>query len=277
MDRFAPVAPIAIHERMADAGVLGSYHLLLAHQVLASPAVHKAFYRHRLPVMIKNGNALRERNGKPYIIMDNSLIELGYPLPVADVLVAAETVNASVVVLPDVLGDRIKTLELSAQAANELNELRVSSAYARGVRMLGVAQGQTLNDVFSCARDLIQQVGVDLVSIPRHVTAKVGSRVKLAEMVRQYGKPVHLLGFSENLLDDFTALGIPGVIGIDSAVPIWFGLQGFELPTTPPVDADFGKRPKDYESQTEINSQVIRNLRRVDRWVNIVKGARTGR
>jgi len=217
------------------------------------------------------------RNGKPYIIMDNSLIELGYPLPVADVVQAAELVNASVIVLPDVLGDRIKTLELSAKAAIELNELRATSPYARRVRMLGVAQGQTLNDVFSCARDLIQSVGAEMISIPRHVTAKVGSRTKLAQMVRQYGVPVHLLGFSENLLDDFTTLGIPGVIGIDSALPIWYGLQGFELPTTPPVNADYGKRPADYESQTEINSVVIKNLRRVERWVNIVKDAHTGR
>jgi len=218
-----------------------------------------------------------EQNGRPYIIMDNSLIELGYPLPVEDVVAAAEIVNATVIVLPDVLGDRIKTLEHATKAAITLDELRPRSPYARRVKMLGVAQGQTLNEVFSCARDMIQLIGVDIISIPRHVTAKVGSRIKLAEMVRQYGRPVHLLGFSENLLDDFTALGIPGVMGIDSAVPIWYGLQGFELPTTPPINADFGKRPEDYESQTEINSKVIQNLRRVDRWVNIAKAVPTGR
>jgi hypothetical protein len=263
---------------MAEAGVLGSYHLLLAHQVLDQPAIHEAFYKGQLPRMRKYPDSEnRSLRKTPYIIMDNSLIELGYPLPVEDVVIAAETVNASVIVLPDVLGDRIKTLEQTTKAVITLDELRPRSPYARRVKMLGVAQGQTLNEVFSCARDMIQLLGVDIVSIPRHVTAKVGSRIKLAQMVRQYGKPVHLLGFSENLLDDFTALGIPGVMGIDSAVPIWYGLQGFELPTTPPVQADYGKRPEDYESQTEINSKVIQNIRRVERWVNIAKTAPTGR
>lgn len=276
--RFAPVAPIAIHQRLASEGALGNYHLLLAHQVLEQPAIHKGFYRQQLPYIRTyqgHENWGKGSLGKPYIIMDNSLIELGYPLPVADVIVAAELVNASVIVLPDVLGDRIKTLNMVADAIIELDKLKASSLYARKVKVLGVAQGQTFNDVFSCARDMIQLLGMDMISIPRHVTSKVGSRIELVQAVAKYGKPLHLLGFSDNLFDDMSALAIKGVMGIDSAVPIWYGLQGFSLPVTPPVNADFGKRPADYEQQTEINSLVIRNIRRVESWANTVKPVRT--
>ena len=280
--RFAPVAPLAIHRRLAEAGAIGEYHLLLAHQVLENPDAHRRFYREQLGWMLgkQRGEevSLRDKaRRKPYIIMDNSLIELGFPLPLKDVIEAAEIVRANVIVLPDVLGDRIQTLNLAAQSVEEIHELRASSPYARKVKMLGVAQGKTFNDFFSCARDMIQTLGVEAISIPRHAVAKIGSRVKLVEEVRKYGKPLHLLGFSDNLLDDFTALSTMGVMGIDSALPIWYGLQGFELPTNPPIKADFGKRPKDYESQTEINSKVIINIRRVERWASIAKDARTRR
>lgn len=279
--RFAPVAPVAVHHRLAEEGALGDYHLLLAHQVLNNPQIHKSFYRHALPAMAKNPRGKgphRGRNGHPYIIMDNSLIELGYPLPVLDVLEAAMMVRAEVFVLPDVLGDRIATLERSAKAMEDLTHARTLSSpigrYARKVKALGVAQGVTFNDVFSCARDLIQVVGVEAISIPRHVTARVGSRIRLVQAVRNYQRPIHLLGFSDNLFDDFTALSIPGVMGIDSALPIWYGLQGFLLPTTPPVKADFGKRPPTYDSEVSITPEVIQNIRRVERWARLAKQER---
>ena len=207
--------------------------------------------------------------------MDNSLIELGKPLPMTAVLEAGELVNASVVVLPDVLGDRIATLNASTKATLELDELRASSPYARSVRTLGVAQGQTTDDVFSCARDMVQLLGVDIISIPRHVTGTIGTRINLVRMVAKYGKPIHLLGFSNNLFDDMWCMKVKGVMGIDSAVPIWYGLQGFQLPTTPPVVANFGKRPSDYEQQVSIDQNVIYNLRRVEQWVNTVRDVRT--
>lgn len=258
--RFAPVAPVRVHQRLAEAGVLGDYHLLLAHQVLAGPTKHADFYR-KLDA---------------YIIMDNSLIELGYPMPVEDVVGAAEMVGASIIVLPDILGDRIGTLNKSAKAMDEFNHLTSKGFGRRKVKALGVAQGKTFNDVFSCARDMVKELGVGMVSIPRHVTEKIGSRIKLVQKVSSYGKPIHLLGFSNNIFDDMSALSVPGVTGIDSAVPIWYGLQGFSLSGEPPVNADFGKRPSDYEDQTDINTKVIQNIRTVERWANIAKDTRRG-
>jgi hypothetical protein len=269
-----------VHQRLAEEGVLGDYHLLLAHQVLDQPAIHKAFYRDILPT-ITNGRERASKSVKalkrPYIIMDNSLIELGEPLSVREVLAAGEIVDARVIVLPDVLGDRIETLNRTMEAMEDLHGLRRLSPYAKQVKALGVAQGRTFTDVFSCARDMIQILGVDIISVPRHVTATLGTRLDVTRAISRYGKPIHLLGFSDNIFDDMYTLAVDRVMGIDSAVPIWYGLQGFELPSSPPVVATFGKRPKDYEDATEINSQVVNNIRRVERWANIARSAPTGK
>lgn len=276
INRFAPVAPLAVHKAMAGRGVLGSYHLLLAHQVLADPRAHEQFYRFSYPILTRGSGP--KRNGKPYIIMDNSLIELGAPLPMKDVLRAGNIVGANAIVLPDVLGHRTKTLDLAADAFEDLQNHRRIDGYARRVKVVGVAQGQTHNDIFSCARDMVQLLKVDIVSVPRHVTAKLGSRIEITRTVAKLGKPIHLLGFSENLFDDFWTLStIPRVMGIDSAVPIWLGLQGFTLPVEPPVVADYGRRPADYEQQDSITDQVVANIRRVERWASTVRDARTGR
>lgn len=280
LSRFAPVAPLKVHKAMAEAGVLGTYHLLLAHQVLKDPGAHEKFYRYQYPVLPRTrGNP--GRNGKPYIIMDNSLIELGLPLPVDDVLKAGATVGAKAIVLPDMLGDKNETLWATRKALDSLTYIRKYSpneSYPRHVKTLGVAQGQTLEQIVECAKVMVKTLKVDIISVPRHVTAKLGSRTEVTRVVAKMGVPIHLLGFSDNLWDDFwTLTTIPRVMGIDSAVPIWYGLQGFNFPTDPPMRADYGRRPDDYESQSSINQHVIANMRRVERWANTVRDARTGR
>jgi hypothetical protein len=280
ISRFAPVAPLAVHRAMNERGVLGTYHLLLAHQVLSSPETHEQFYRFEFPKSPKGWTkgVKGHRNGQPYIIMDNSLIELGQPLPIKDVLRAGQIVGAKVIVLPDVLGDRRRTLDLVADAIDELDAVRRTNDYARSVKVLGVAQGEKHNDIIACAREMVQVLGVDILSVPRHVTSKVGSRIETTRAIAKLGKPIHLLGFSENLFDDFwTLTTIPRVMGIDSALPIWLGLQGLLLPVEPPVVANYGRRPSHYEQETTITDQVVANIRRVERWANIAQGARTGR
>lgn len=248
MSSFAVVAPLEVHKRLEEAGQLGDYHLLLAHEVLDDPVAYMDFWQPRK---------------KQFIIMDNSLIELGKPLPVDQVCEAAELVNATCVVLPDILGMRLGTLERSYKAYDDL--LNLKAPY----EALGVAQGTTQNDVFSCGRDMIE-MGVQYLSVPRHVQVKIGSRVWVTKQLAKYGKPIHLLGFSDNNYDDMFTANLPGVMGIDSALPIWYGNHKGLLPFEPRVNGNYGKRPWDYNVTKVVTLEAIENVRRVRGWVSYV-------
>lgn len=250
MTEFAPVAPLEVHKALHETGDLGTYQLLLAHEVLAEPQAYYEFWRDQIDQTI---------------IMDNSLIELGHPMKIEKVMEAASIVggDTSIVVLPDVLGDRIGTMALVFDALEELDDTEIPDLE---VKTLAVAQGATPIDTFSCARDLIQ-LGVDYVSIPRRLADGAGSRLWAARTVAAYHKPIHLLGFSDNNWDDIVTAGVAGVVGIDSAVPIWLGLQGRLLPPEPEVAAHYGKRPETYPHTKKITPEVIQNVRTVRRWL----------
>lgn len=257
MAKFAPVAPLAVHQTLDDSDDLGDYHLLLAHEVLEDPEGYFKFWHNR----------------DAFIIMDNSLVELGHPMEMRYLLEAAYLVNADVIVLPDVLTNRLRTLELSHKAYEELVAIRtthypgVINIFSRKVKTLGVAQGTSSVDAFSCGRELIKSVGVDMISVPRIVADKTGTRSWVVEQLSKYEKPLHLLGFSNNLLDDVTVARHPSVGGIDSALPIWVGNQGKMLPRQPPSQNAFGRRPKDYGSTEGITPVALGNVRRVRDWL----------
>lgn len=255
----AIVAPLEIHKRLDAAGILGKYQLLLAHEVLAQPEEYSRFWR-----------AQKDQ----VIIMDNSLIELGKPLPMEAILEAGELTRAQIVVLPDVLGDRIKTYELFSKAWETLEALKNTNEYAMKVRTLGVAQGHSHVDVFSCGRDMIR-AGATMISVPRHIADTMRSRYLPTSMLARYGIPMHLLGFSNHLFDDFLCTAIKGVAGIDSALPVWYGLKGQILPKVPPEAINYGRRPEEYSKFKTITPEVIENVRRVREWGNIVRPALT--
>lgn len=245
--KFAPVAPLPIHKQLDAMGMLGDYHLLLTHQVLEDTYEYANFWR------------LRDA----FVIMDNSAAEFGESLPWQKVIDAARICDANVVVLPDKIGDTAQTIQWAKEYIRHVPQ---------DMGKLGVAQGRTYEEVEYCARVLLD-LGVDMLSIPRGITFEIGTRVDLVRWLGENTEvPLHLLGFSNNILDDMAAaLSAPNVRGIDSAVPIWLPHL---LPSTPPANADFGKRPEDYDQWQSIPhpDTALTNLG-VVRWWLAVAGA----
>ena len=260
MTHFAPVANLAIHKRLASLGLLGDYHLLLAHQVLGDQNGYAAFWR-----KFVDGTGRSRLD----ITIDNSVIETGTPMAFGDVIEAANVVGATTVVLPDKIDDKAATLDLSGTAFENF----VDDLEEQGIAPLGVAQGRDFDEVLECAAALAD-MGVQRLAVPRGLTQNevIGSRVELTKQIwRTHQKPIHLLGFSDNIIDDITASRIPGVIGIDSAVPIWLGLKGKALTEAPPSPqaSRWGRRPSDYEEvDRDLPGLVRTNLEAVRMWLS---------
>ena len=212
--RFSPVAPIHILEGLALKGreYIGDYFLLLAHDVLENAARYEKFFEGR-----KND----------FIIMDNSVIELGTSCTAAVLLEAAKIVGANVVVVPDVLQDGQQTIEATYAFMEGWNVVK----YSPRPELMMVPQGNDIGDYMRCVEQIVPEYAhlVKWIGIARNLTDRVFPTRRMAvaylhtymQMFRDKPK-LHMLGFSENVEDDIdTCNKMRRLIqGIDSAVPL---------------------------------------------------------
>ena len=206
--RYAPVAPPAILHWLFNKGQLPDYHLLLAHDVV-KPG-NRATYRH----------LFRAMRPPLFTILDNSLIELGVPCDTNTMIDACNEVRPDVVVLPDKLGGVQATYELSMAALNEW--------YKAGMRSFAVVlQGANWVDIEWLMDTFQEHPEVTMWCVPRHLTMLLGTRRDVIRKVhaKDPTRPIHLLGFSDDFYDDMLCVQLPGVVGIDSAVPIRAAIQ----------------------------------------------------
>lgn len=219
MPKFAPIGPPHLLKRIRDElgdGALGDFHLVLAHDIVEK---HKEW---------ESGQILPEGS---LVIIDNSIIELGKPVGPKTMQAACDILGdryKRVLVLPDKFDDPITTYDNAVKWLERYSEIA-------GVDFLYVIQASSMKDqVFDYIsrdiRDLVH-LGVNWVSAPRRIADQYGTRAFLVHSLQQCKLRwpqlnIHLLGFSENLIDDLYCARMWGIEGIDSAVPLRLGQQG---------------------------------------------------
>jgi hypothetical protein len=210
MARFAPVAPVDIlHELYMKGG--DSYHLPLAHDVIREPKKYGQLF----------GTMENEHKYNRVVILDNSVIELGLSVDVNIIKDAAEIVRANVIVLPDVLLDTDKTIRDCRKAVDEWDRIFTDSTLLKYTFMV-VPQGTNRMDWARCAEAFAGDSRIGWWGVPRNYNIKgLGSRRDAVEILRAVdpSKCIHLLGFSDDIVDDVLSARHPNVAGIDSAVP----------------------------------------------------------
>jgi hypothetical protein len=276
MAKFAPVAPIGILESLIGKSYggfdnfVGGYHLWIATEVEKDKArwLKMADYIHML-----HGEAAT-------IILDNGLIEVGASIDVRHLHQLAWDVRATHVVLPDVLGRSVESTRATLEGYFALQDEPVGKVF--------VVQGET-DDAWRKGLKMLAghchiRPDKDFISVPRIVTDTwgMGSRRLAISYVSYYWQeivgaktpPIHLLGFSRNIIDDIMCTHSPLVAGIDSAVPIWlpFMLE-WVVPLRLKLHYQELKRPENYWRWKELHdsSPAIQNLAWVKGWVEAVR------
>src|ERR1700761_753337 len=152
MARYAPVAPTKLLAKLRreSPNTFGLYHLSLAPDILALPNYYSNLYPR-----------------DAFVIMDNSMIELGHPMEAVDLIKAASYINPRCIILPDVRGESEHTFELSMRAASELKPL--------GIPYMAVPQGRTLVQYVRSAARLGNLPGVKFFGIGRTTVEDLGS------------------------------------------------------------------------------------------------------
>lgn len=211
MAKFLPVAPPSVLSALTPENGGATASFMLAHEVVEDPDA----YDHHVHWQTFHAD-----------ILDNSVIELGGAVDLKMIAEAARICSPSVVVLPDVLEDAAATVDAIHNSAEAFRR------EMSGQRFMVVPQGETLKDwiqglediAFSPLLNALFDMRHMVIGIPRNTTGRiVQSRqelVKIVNVVMPYND-IHLLGFSENMADDFvTAAFSPKVLSIDSAAPL---------------------------------------------------------
>lgn len=207
MTHYSPVAPVEVLLQMKARGIELKYLLLLAHEVVEKPHQYKEL--------------LEGFSGT--IILDNSLIELGVPVPIDTMVTAAAIVEPDFVVLPDKLNDREETVRLSTDAIQHHG-----NKFADKTGYMIAAQGKDPEDAMWCVETITKKYPAKhfMIGVPREVANVQGSRIPLVHKLTSAGYRVHLLGMSNNFQDDIACTKMYGVEGIDSASPLRAGWEG---------------------------------------------------
>lgn len=211
MGKFAPVVPVNLAFQMRTRGLLGDYHLLLAHDVVKHADAYYNVYNDQTPECNEN-----------FIIMDNSVVELGTAVSGGMLQEACEIVNADVLALPDVMLDSRETFVTSLKAFADWHE----GFDFKKCKPMIIPQGRSFADwtggVDAFSTHPISEVCC--VGIPRNIKeklaiARTAAVMYVHDLIPKAG--IHLLGFSNDLKDDLGTFKMcPYLWGIDSAVPI---------------------------------------------------------
>lgn len=253
MAEFAPVVPIDIAAQMKEHRCLGSYHLLLAHDVVKHPKEYKEVY---------NSDGFNH-----FIIMDNSVVELKKPVDLQMVYDACEIVNATCAVMPDYLLDGPATYKATMDASDKWQSMSRKS-------MMVLPQGKNVKEWIDTAENLLQHREFRYVGIPRNVKEKLQlSRIDAVRIIHMMDllrstRRYHLFGFSNDLWDDIAAItenrDITQLMGIDSNVPI---RQGCLEQVIDMRQGDPGPRGDWWDSHSGLTATARDNVRRFRTWI----------
>lgn len=254
--QFAVIAPAPMLHRYC----VTNYHMALTHLVLSDPQYAK-FYLER---------SLRG----DYVILDNSIIELGSAMSMDVILDAAARIKAHEIILPDVLRDRQGTLDLIDDV------LCKYGAQLAKYKLMAVAQGQNTSEWLMCYSNLATAYPeITCIGIPKLTSSYEdlpNGRRQLCDMltssqVINTDKSHHLLGVWDNPIEIKYSARHKWIRGVDTILPVLCGQNGIAFD---PHDGMRVPRPKitpNFKSDDDQYPHLITwNIFQMLKWGNAI-------
>ena len=198
-------------------------YLILAHLVRSHPDSYGSFFV--------------DKAGRK--VLDNGVIETGEPMPMDELLAIAQYVGANELVLPDAIGQHVRTVRMAEEALEYDIPPRL--------RVMGVPHGTNLPTWLWCAERLaalgVNALGLSRTLIPWLANDRHTLWLRLSGQVRQLD--LHLLGcavspwLTRHEVLAFRASGA-NLLSVDSGVAMMATRAGHELDAyAKPDDWDF--------------------------------------
>jgi hypothetical protein len=240
--KYCNVAPMHIQWELWERGILGTNHLLLAHDVV----LHKDKYAF-----------FAKRMHSGHVIMDNSAYELKAAVNSDMVWKAAYYARPTCVVLPDVYLDGAKTLQGVKEVVRDWHVRR--TLWAHKILFMAIPQGKDDEEWAWCCEELAHVEHIEWWGIPRNFREVFGKSRKFAVDLAHGLCPerrIHLFGMSNDYVNDMVISKDPRVCSIDSTTPIRAGCLGIPFRLTGMKLPPRG----DWWHTAVWNDQIIENL-----------------
>jgi len=218
----------------------GGMQMALAHKVMTEPQ-YAEFYKQR-------------SLGGDFIIMDNGVAEQSQLTP-AELMIAGRLCGATEYVLPDVINDTERTLDLGYASAPDMG----------GGPLMVVPQGQTFESWTLCASELVGLPSAATIGLSKYCPVP---RRELLEWLgmrgwyKRYG--IHLLGTAEPSITHKLVWDYPWIRSMDTAAPVAYGLMERYLSSPKHAGLRWDALPADrHESEV-----ILANIAQLRRWCN---------
>ena len=132
----------------------------------------------------------RNRNKNCYLMLDNSIVELGESVTLKEILDAADKVQANEVILRDSYPNGPRTIERIKEDIQYLRDNNLTNKY----KIMAVCHGENIED-FKATFEYINSVPeITCIGIPKVLSKWCGDRANLANIWMNTKKEIHLLG-----------------------------------------------------------------------------------
>lgn len=202
--KAAIIAPTGLLKRYCNSG----YHLALAHMLEDSQYLQ--FYR-------------AKRDLGDYIILDNSVIELGHPVGPDHLIMACDLLQPSELVLADFPRDPVGTHFWAEKYAAGFK------ARYPDMKLMAVPQWSefgAIHEWLTSYEELCAIPEVDVLGIPKFLKHHRAAIVHWLDRGRCFEKEHHLLGTWGNPIEILSYSHFSWIRGVDTKAPVRFGQHG---------------------------------------------------
>ena len=133
---------------------------------------------------------IKNRPENCYVILDNSIVELGESVSLQDILNAADDVHANEIILRDAYPNGPRTIERIKEDIQYLKDNNLIGKY----KIMAVCHGENLEEFKQTFEFINSTPEIDVIGIPKVLSKWVGERSKLSNIFMNTNKQLHFLG-----------------------------------------------------------------------------------
>ena len=133
---------------------------------------------------------VKNRPSNCYVILDNSIVELGESVSLQDILNAADEINADEIILRDAYPNGPRTIERIKEDIQYLKNNNLIGKY----KIMAVCHGENLEEFKQTFEFINSTPEIDVIGIPKVLSKWVGERSKLSNIFMNTNKQLHFLG-----------------------------------------------------------------------------------
>ena len=133
---------------------------------------------------------IKNRDPNCFVMLDNSIVELGESVSLQDVLDAAEKVNANEIILRDAYPNGPKTIERIREDIEYLRKNNLTNKYS----IMAVCHGENEDDFRETFEFINSIPEITTIGIPKVLSRWCGERKNLAHIFTNTDKNIHFLG-----------------------------------------------------------------------------------